>query len=184
MAFPSRMEDRVLVLSKLKQTNYATILTDVNLQGGKRVPVEAAVFGQPDVKRWSTMPLSMVGHDYAALIQEVERDMVESLSLVGDSWLLAWICAFAMGNSSSAAGTGGAFVHTIKPLDPSSAGKDMPATTIYAEAANVAGLQRRLQSMAIKDMAIDFPASAPLKITAHLVCSGQVTSGLLPSPPG
>jgi hypothetical protein len=183
MAIPSRMEDRILVLSKLKQTNYATILTDVNLQGGKRVPVETAVFGQPDVKRWTTMPLSMVGHDYATLAQEVERDMVESLSLVGDSWLMAWCMAFAMGNVASAAGTGTSFVHTIKPLDPSSAGKDMPATTIYAEAANVAGLQRRLQSMVVKDVSLEFPASAPPKITANLVGSGQVTSGLLASQP-
>src|SRR5712691_5797712 len=152
MAIPSRMEDRILVLSKLKQTNYATALTDVQLQGGKGVMPEAAVFGQPDVKRWTDMTLGMAGTDFARQTQEVERDLVESLALVGDSWLNAWAFAFAMGNVTSAAGTGAAFVHTIKPMDPSSAGKDLPATTIYTEAANVVGLQRRLLSMVVKDV--------------------------------
>jgi hypothetical protein len=183
MAIPSRMEDRILVLSKLKQANYATVLTDANLIAGKRVPVEAAVFGQPDVKRWTSMPLSMMGTDFATQTQEVERDLLESLSLVGDSWLLAWCFAFAMGNVASVAGAGASFIHTIKPLDPSAVAKDMPATTIYAEAANVAGLQRRLQSMIVKDVAVDFPANAPLKITANLIGSGQVTTGALATPP-
>jgi hypothetical protein len=183
MAIPSRMEDRILVLSKLKQTSYATALTDVNLQGGKGVMPEAAVFGQPDVKRWTDMSLGMAGTDFARFTQEVERDLTESLALVGDSWLLAWAFAFAMGNVTSAAGTGAAFVHTIKPLDPSSAGKDMPATTVYAEAANVAGLQRRLLSMIVKDVSLDFPKSAPLKLTVNLIGSGQVTSGLLATQP-
>ena len=183
MSIPSRMEDRILVLSKLKQTNYATVLTDVNLQAGKRVPVESAVFGQPDVKRWSSQPLSMVGHDYATQLQETERDLTESLSLTGDSWLLPWAFAFAMGADVSTLQTTPAYQHVIKPLDPSSAGKDMPVTTIYTEAANVAGLQRRLQSLCVKDISVDFPASAPLKISANLVGSGQVVSGALATPP-
>jgi hypothetical protein len=183
MAIPSRMEDRILVLSKLKQTNYATLVTDVNLALGKRVPVEAAVFGQPDVKRWTNMPLSMMGTDFATQTQEVERDLLESLSLVGDSWLLPWVFAFAMGADVSTLIAGAAYSHVIKPLDPSAVAKDMPATTIYTEAANVAGLQRRLQSMIVKDVAIDFPANAPLKITANLIGSGAVTTGALAGPP-
>ena len=187
MAMPSRMEDRILVLSKLKQANYATILTDANLIAGKRVPVEAPVFGQPDIKRWTNQSLSMVGHDYATLAQQVEREMTESLQLVGDSWLLAWLFAFAMGNVVStqpnAVGAPAAWQHVIKPLDPSAAGKDLPVTTIYAEAAAAANLQRRLQSMAVKDVTLEFPSSAPLKATANLVGSGQVTSGALATPP-
>jgi hypothetical protein len=187
MAIPSRMEDRILVLSKLKQANYATLVSDANLIAGKRVPVEAAVFGQPDVKRWTTQPLTMAGTDYATQLQEVERDLTESLSLVGDSWLLAWAFAFAMGNVTStqpnAGGAPTAWQHVIKPLDPSSAGKDLPATTIYAEAAAVAGLQRRLQSMIVKDVAIDFPATAPLKLAVNLIGSGAVTTGALATPP-
>src|SRR5712691_496083 len=182
MAIPSRMEDRILVLSKLKQTNYATALTDVQLQGGKGVMPEAAVFGQPDVKRWTDMSLGMAGTDFARQTQEVERDLVETLALVGDSWLLAWAFAFAMGNVTStqpnAGGAPTAWQHVIKPLDPSSAGKDLPYATIYAEAANVANLQRRLLSMAVKDVSLDFPQSAPLKLTVNLVGSGQVTAGL------
>lgn len=183
MAIPSRMEDRILVLSKLKQANYATLVSDANLQVGKRVPVEAAVFGQPDVKRWTSMPLSMMGTDYATQVQETERDMLESLSLVGDSWLLPWAFAFAMGADVSTLISGTAFSHVIKTLDPSAVAKDLPVTTLYAEAANVAGLQRRLQSMCVKDVAVDFPAGAPLKITANLIGSGQVTTGALATPP-
>lgn len=71
MAIPSRMQDRTLVLSKLKQTNYATILTDVQLQAGKRISPEAAYFGQPIVKRWTDQSLSMKGFNYATQVQEI-----------------------------------------------------------------------------------------------------------------
>lgn len=183
MAVPSRMMDRILVLSKLKETAYGTALTDANLIAGKRVPPETAVFGQPDVKRWTSQMLSMKGTDFAGQVQEVERDLVESLSLVGDSWLLAWAFAMAMGNVSSAAGAGASFIHTIKPLDPSSAGKQLPSTTIYAEAANAANLQRRLVSMIVKDVTLDFPKSSPLKLVVNLIGNGQVTPGALATPP-
>jgi len=181
------MEDRPLILSKLKQTNYATLLTDVQLQGGKRFAPDAAVFGQPAIKRWSNEALSMQGHDYGTQVQEVERDLAFGLSFLGDSWLLAWLFAFAMGNVAStqpnAAGAPTAWQHVIKPLDPSSAGKDLPVTTIYSESANVTNLQRRLASMCVKDVTLEFPKSAPLKATANLVGSGQVTTGLLASQP-
>src|SRR5712691_10252526 len=187
MAIPSRMEDRVLILSKLKQTVYGTILTDVNLQGGKRFAPSAAVFGQPSIKRWSNEALSMQGHDYGTQLQEVERDLTVPLSLVGDSWLLAWLFAFAMGNVTStqpnAGGAPTAWQHVIKPLDPSSAGKDLPVTTVYSESANTANLQRRLESMCVKDVTVEFPMSAPLHATANLVGSGKVTTGLLASQP-
>jgi len=42
MGMPSRMEDRLLVLSKLKQTNYATLVSDANLILGKRIAVETS----------------------------------------------------------------------------------------------------------------------------------------------
>lgn len=187
MAIPSRMEDRPLVLSKLKQTNYATILTDVNLQGGKRVSPEAPIFGQPAVKRWTNRPLSMVGHDYTTQVQEVERDMVDSLVLTGDSWLLAWAFAFAMGTSVStqpnAGGAPTAWQHVIKPQDPIANEKDLPVTTLYSEVNTAVNLQRRLQSMCIKALNLEFPASAPLKVTLQLVGSGQIVSGLLATQP-
>jgi hypothetical protein len=187
VAVPSRMMDRILVLSKLKQTNYATVLTDGNLQIGKRVPPESAVFGQPDVKRWTSQTLSMKGTDFAGQVQETERDLVETLNLVGDSWLLPWAFAMAMGNVTStqpnAGGAPTAWQHVIRPLDPSSAGKDLPATTIYSEAANTANLQRRLQSMCVKDVTLDFPKSSPLKCVVNLIGSGAVTTGALASPP-
>jgi hypothetical protein len=182
MAIPSRMEDRLLVLSKLKQTNYATILTDANLIGGKRISVDGAVFGQPSIKRWTSRPLAMVGHDYSTQTQEVERDLTESLSVPMDTWLAAWVAAFGMGSISSAVLSGAAYAHTIKPMDPN-AGKDLPVTTIYTEAANAAGLQRRLQSMCIKDFTFEFPASSPGKITVNFIGSGQIVSGVLATPP-
>jgi hypothetical protein len=186
MAIPSRMEDRVLILSKLKQTNYATVLTDVNLQGGKRFMPEAAVFGQPDIKRYSSRPLSMTGHDYTVQLQQVERDLQETMIFPMDTWLGAWACAFGMGlvtsSQPNAGGNPTAWKHVIKPQDPS-AGKDMPVTTVYTEAANVAGLQRRLQSCCVKNISLEFPASAPGKITVALAGSGQLTTGLLASQP-
>jgi hypothetical protein len=177
------MEDRLLVLSKLKQTNYATILTEAQLQGGKRIAVEGAAFGQPSIKRWTSQPLAMVGHDYATQVQQVERDLTETLTVPMDTWLAAWVAAFGMGSVSSAIlGAGPAYAHTIKPMAPN-AGMDLPVTTIYTEAANVAGLARRLQSCCVKDFTLEFPASAPGKITANFIGSGQITPGLLATPP-
>ena len=187
MAIPSRMEDRPLVLSKLKQTAYGTILTDVNLQGGKRVPVEQPIFGQPSITRWTNRPLSMVGTDYATLMQEVERDLQDSLVLTGDPWLLAWAFAFAMGKVTSSQPSVGtaptAWQHIIKPQDPAVDGKLLPVTTIYSEVNTAANLQRRLQDMCVKSVQLEFPASAPLKATVALVGSGQITTGLLASQP-
>jgi hypothetical protein len=183
MGIPSRMEDRLLVLSKLKQTSYATILTDANLIAGKRIQPESAVFGQPGIKRWTSRPLSMTGHDYAIQTQEVERDVTESLYVTMDSWLAGWAAAFGMGAVTSAVLSGAAYGHTIKPMDPSSVGKDLPVTTIYTEAANVAGLARRLQSCCVKDFTLEFPASAPGRITVNLIGSGQIVTGVLATPP-
>lgn len=183
MGMPSRMEDRLLVLSKLKQTNYATLVSDANLILGKRIAVEGAVFGQPSVKRWTSQPLAMVGHDYATQTQEVERDLTESLTVPMDTWLAAWVAAFGMGSVASVMlGAGPAYAHTIKPMDPN-AGKDLPVTTIYTEAANVAGLARRLQSCCVKDFSFEFPASSPGKIVANFIGSGQITTGILATPP-
>ena len=188
MAIPSRMQDRTLVLSKLKQTNYATILTDVQLQAGKRISPEAAYFGQPTAKRWTDQSLSMKGFNYATQVQEIERDLNEQLVLTGDSWLLAWAFAMAMGSSVASqpdpSGAPTAYLHTIKPQDPVAVGKDLPVTTIYSESSQAANMQRRLQSMVMKSVALDIPGKgAPLKVTCDLVGSGQITSGLLASQP-
>jgi hypothetical protein len=188
MALPSMMQNRTLVLSKLAQVAYATILTDVNLQGGKRISPEAAYFGQPTVKRWSDMGLSMKGYSYATQLQEIERDVNESLVLTGDSWLLAWAFAMAMGTSAAtqpdSSGSPTAYLHTIKPQDLTVNGKNLPVTTVYAEASEMPNMQRRLQSMAVKSLALDIPGKgSPLKITVDLVGSGQIASGLLASQP-
>jgi hypothetical protein len=188
MAIPSMMQNRTLVLSKLAQTSYATILTDVNLQAGKRISPESAYFGQPMVKRWSDAALSMKGYSYPTQLQEIERDVNESLVLTGDSWLLGWAFAFAMGTSvASQPDSGGsptAYLHTIKPLDLTANGKNLPVTTIYAEASEMPNMQRRLMAMAVKRLALDVPGKgSPLKITLDLVGSGQITAGLLASQP-
>jgi hypothetical protein len=181
------MEDRVLVLSKLKQTNYATILTDVNLQGGKRFTPESAVFGQPDIKRWTNRALSMQGHDYATQVQQVERSLSDTMSFPMDTWLAAWVAAFGMGKVTSsqpnAGGNPTAWKHIIKPQDPIADGKDLPVTTIYDEVNTAANLQRRIPSACVKDFTLEFPASAPGKISFNYLASGQVTSGLLASQP-
>lgn len=187
MAIPSRMQDRILVVSDKKQTNYSTILTDVNLQAGKRFAPNAPVFGQPEPRFFTDRARSMKGHDYATLRKEVERELSEQLSFDGDSWLLAWAAAFAMGKVTSvqpnAGGNPTAYLHTIKPLDPGVDGKDLPVTTIYTEVANVAALKRRLHSIAFREFGIEFPPNAPVQLTAAIVGSGQITTGALATPP-
>src|SRR5260370_42583671 len=101
MSIPSRMQDRVLVLSKLKQANYATILTDANLQAGKRISPKSAFFGQPMVTRWSDMNLSMKDHPYSTQVQEIQHDLNETQVLTGTSSLLARAFAFSIGTVTS-----------------------------------------------------------------------------------
>jgi len=181
------MQDRLLVLSKLKQTNFATILTDGNLQSGKRISPEAPLFAQPDIQRWTNRDLSMKGHDYATQMQQVQVDLADSLPLVGDSWLLGWAFAMAMGKVTSsqpnAGGAPTAWQHIIEPLDPSTDGKDLPVTTIYTEVANVAGLKRRIKSVHVRGITLEYPPSAPLRLSVDLVGSGEITTGALASPP-
>ena len=77
-----------------------------------------------------------------------------------------------------------AYQHVIKPQDPVANGKNLPVTTIYAEASAMPNMQRRLQSMVVKQVTLDVPGKgAPLKLTVDLVGSGQVTTGLLASQP-
>src|SRR5579863_6286134 len=188
MSIPSMMQNRTLVLSKIMQTSYSTILTDVQLQAGKRISPESAFFGMPSVKRWTDMGLSMKGFFYSTQVDEIERDMTEQLVLTGDAWLCAWAFAMAMGTSvASQPDSGGsplAYQHVIKPQDPVANGKNIPVTTIYTEASEMPNMQRRLQSMAVKQLTFDIPGKgAPPKITLDLVGSGQVTAGLLASQP-
>lgn len=187
MAIPSRMLDRTLVLSKLKQSSYSTILTDANLQAGKRFAPNAPVFGQPEARYWTNRGQSMKGHDYATERREVERELADSLSFDGDSWLFGWAAAFAMGKVTStqpnAGGNPTAWKHTIKPFDPTVDGKDLPVTTLYTEAANVAAAKRKLHSCAVRELAIEFPPGGPVECSAALVGSGEITTGALATPP-
>lgn len=188
MSIPSMMQNRTLVLSKLMQTSYATILTDANLQAGLRISPESPFFGQPSVKRWSDQALSMKGEFYSTQVDEIERDMSEQLVLVGDAWLCAWAFAMAMGTSvASQPDSGGsplAYQHVIKPQDPVANGKNLPVTTIYTEASEMPNMQRRLWSMVAKQLTFDIPGKGmPPKITLDMVGSGQITSGLLASQP-
>jgi len=187
MSIPSRMNSRLLVLSKKKQTAYGTVLLDTDLQAGKRFSVISPMFGQPMSKDWSDRDYAMHGHDYGSQIVEIERDMQDSLSLPGDTWLLAWMAAFGMGKVTTTqpdpGGAPTAYQHVIKPMDPATDGNNLPTTTIYAEASGASNLQRRLNSCAIKDFSVDFPASSPLTLSGSVIGSGAVTGGTLATPP-
>ena len=187
MAIPARMQERILVVSHLKQTAYATILTDVNLQAGKRLPPTAAFFGDPELTFFTDRERTMKGHDYTIVRDVLEQEVAGQLAMHGGSFMAAWMAAFGMGKVTSvqpnAGGNPTAWRHTIKPLDPAVDGKDLPVTTVYAEVANVAGLKRRLHSCAVRTFGLEFPATGPVNLTADLVGSGQITTGALATPP-
>jgi hypothetical protein len=187
VSIPSRMQDSKLVLSKLKQTNYATSLTDVNLQGGKRIMVDSPVFGQMDITRWTDQGLSMKGHSYATMLQQTIRDLSETLKFPLESWLAAWAFSFAMGKVASSQPNAGTnptcWAHAIKPLDPGTDGKDLPVTTIYTEANQAALMQRRIKSACAVSVSLEFPANAPGELTVAVTGSGEVVTGALATPP-
>jgi hypothetical protein len=187
MSIPSRLNNRILVLSKKKQVDYATILADSDLIAGKHFEVTAPTFGQPSTKRWSDRDLMMRGTDFGSQVVEIERDLQDSLAFPGDTWLLAWMSAFAMGKVTSTQpdniGAPTAWQHVIKPMDPNTDGNNLPVTTIYAEASAAAGLQRRLRSCCMHTLAIDFPASSPLAVSGSFIGAGAIVSGALATPP-
>jgi hypothetical protein len=190
MALPSRAQDQKLVLCTKKQTAMGTALTDASLIAattGARYSPDKDVSGQIDRKFWTDIGLAMKGHDYATTRFETERDYLGAYSFPADSWLAAWIAAFAMGSITSTQPNVGtnptAWKHVIKPLDPSAGSKDMPLTTIYLEDAQTANLQRRLLDCTVKDFSWDFPPSAPAQLTANIMGSGRQTPGALATPP-
>jgi len=183
MGIPSRMKDRAVVLSKLKQANYATLVTDVNLGAGKRFAPNAAVFGQPEPRYYNNREQTMKAHDYTTQIIETERELAEQLSFDGDTWLLAWMLAFGLGKVTTTQPNAGpnptAYQHVFRPLDPATDGKDLPVTTVYTEVANVAALKRRLHACMVRELAIDFPPSSVVQVSCTLQGSGQITTGAL-----
>jgi hypothetical protein len=188
MTIPARIQERTLVLSHLAQTVYGTALTDVQLQAGMRVAPESAFLAEPSVKRWTDMNNSMKGFNYATQVTENERDLSDTLALTGDSWLLAWAFAMAMGTSVAsqpdATNAPTAWQHVIKPQDPVANGKNLPVTTIYAEASGAANMERRLLDMVVKQLSLSVPGKgSPLKLSVDVVGSGRITSGLLASQP-
>ena len=189
MSIPSRMKDRALIVSPKKQVNYDTLVPDVDLQTGvgRRLEPKAPVFAQPESAWWTNRDNTMKGHDFTTERREISRDIQDSIQLDGDTWSLAWALAFGMGAISSVQpnipGNPTVYDHTITPLDPASAGKDLPVTTIYTEVANVAGFSRKVHSCAIREVSIEFPPSGPPLITANFVGSGELTTAVLATPP-
>jgi hypothetical protein len=188
MTIPARIQERSLILSKLAQTVYGTALTDGNLQAGKRVSPESAFMPQPSVMRWTDQSLAMKGFNYSTQVSEIQRDLADTLALTGDSWLLAWAFAFAMGTSVASQpdniNAPTAYQHVIKPQDPVANGKNLPVTTIYAEGSGAANLERRLLDMVVKQLTLSVPGKgSPLKLSVDMVGSGRTTAGLLASQP-
>lgn len=184
MSIPSRMQDRILVLSKLKQSAWGTLVSDANLQAGKRWAPNEPVFAEPIPAFWTNRHQSMKGHDYATERREVERNVSFGMSFDADTWLLGWAFAFGMGKVTSVLlGGGPGYKHTFKPLDPSADGKDLPVTTIYREWANVAAAKGRLHACGVRNVELTFPPSGVVQLAVEVIGSGQETTGALASPP-
>lgn len=187
MGIPSRMQDYRLVVSKLKQADYATLVSDANLQGGKRLSPNAPLFGHRALSFENNLDVTMKGHDYATQQWEVERNSSDQLAHKGDTWLLGWLAGFGLGKVSSvqpdAGGAPTAWRHTFRPLDPGVDGKDLPVTTVYRELTGAANLKGRMHSVAVASFGISFPASRAIQCEASLLASGQETTGALATPP-
>lgn len=187
MSIPSRLQDRILVLSHKKQTNFATILPDADLQAGKTVPAAATIFGQPEPQWWTDRELAYKGHDFPTRSVETMREISDQYTFAGDSYLAAWAAVFGMGKITSvqpnAGGNPTAWRHTIKFMNPTTDGLDLPVTTGYVEASGHATLKRRLKALAIRQFNYEFPAAGPISIAAAIQGSGEITTGALASPP-
>ena len=189
MGIPSRMQDRRLVLSKLKQANYATLVSDANLILGKGIPVNAPLFAHPQTTHRDNLAQSMKLHDFPTADGHLitERNIQDELSCDGDTWLLGWFFALAMGKVTSvqpnAAGNPTAWRHTNKPQDPATDGKDLPVTTIYREWADLAAAKGRIHSCHVASVKLAFPPSGVVQVSGSIVGSGQETTGALATPP-
>jgi len=188
MSIPSRMNERMIVLSKLKQANYSTLVSDANLQAGKRFAPAGPLLVLPTLALVDDVAHAMKGHDYATQEFEAERDIRFPVNWDGpDTWKLGHACAFAFGAVTSVQPNPGtnptAWKHTYKAMDPAVAGKDVPVTTIYREWANTANGKGKLHSCALARMGLSFPPGGKIQLTEEWVGSGQETLGALATPP-
>ncbi len=189
MSIPSRMQDRRLVLSKLKQADYATLVSDANLILGKGIPVNNPLFAHPQTVHRDNLAQSMKLHDFPTADAHLitERNIQDELSCDGDTWLLGWFFALAMGRVTSvqpnAGGNPTAWKHTFKPQDPATDGKDLPVITIYREWASAANAKGRIHSVHVASVKLAFPPSGVVQVSGTLIGSGQETTGALATPP-
>ncbi|GEM_PF-3974340 len=176
----------MLVTSHLKQANFATLVTDANLQTGQRRALSGPIFAHPALSFWNNLELTGKGHDYLTQQVEVERNVADTLSLPGDTFMLGWGVFFGMGKVTTTTPNGGnptAKLHTGKPLDPGVDGSELPVATIYREWANAAAAKGRIHSIAVPSFQITLPASQPVRLECSIVGSGQETTGALSTPP-
>jgi hypothetical protein len=189
MAFqkPIRITDGVLALSDKKQAAYATILADEVLQAGKRFPLKAPIYGQQDRKFGTDRGYAFGATGYSSERWETERDVADTLQMMGDPYLIAWALAFCMGKVTSTqpnlALNPTAWQHVIKPLDPSADGLDVPVTTIFVGLGEAANLARRIKSLAISSVAIGFAPGDMIDVAAQFTGSGEIVSGALAQAP-
>lgn len=160
-----------------KQTNPQTVLADGDL---------TAVFpfeGDPVLRRSDTIrsDINMTGkgHPFAtpANHKQVARDIDGTRTFQMNSSLAGILASLGMGSVSSAQPNAGgnptAYRHTIKFLNPLSAGRHAPVTTIYEQLADVSGWRKKIRACAVNRLTFSGSARDPVQIAADIVTSGE-----------
>ena len=176
MAFtPQRDFDVGWAFSTKKQTNYATLLADVDLD--KRTYFNAIEFGNISSKKETDGQKFGKGHEFSTTVREVARDLRLARGFDLSSLMAGWAGFFGMGKIATSGA--GPFTHVHTFADPA-VSVDVPVTTIYEEVA--AGEKRKLHSMAINDFTISGRNQETVQMQMNLIGSGQVTDGAVTLP--
>ena len=172
---PQRDFDVGWAFSTKKQTDYATLLADVDLN--KRTYFNAVDLGVITSRKETDGQKFGKGHEFSTTQREVSRDLRLTRGFDLSSLMAGWAMFFGMGKVVTAGV--GPYTHTLTFADPS-VSKSAPVTTVYEELA--AGEKRKLHSMAVNDVTISGRNQETVQMTMNLIGSGQVTDGAVTLP--
>ena len=127
------------------------------------------------------------GHEFATDLWEVARSLSLTRVVDGSSYILGWLCAFAMGkvdtDQPDAVYAPNTYRHKFTFFDPDTEGSaQMPVTTIVEKVAAATALKRYLLSMAVSGLTISAEGFEHLSASAEFIGSGKTEASTLTMP--
>jgi len=166
--------DMKIAVGPEKQSAYGTALVDGSLD--TFYPMNGVAFLEEDPGFVPNDDQVGIGEWPTDQNQEM-KDCRMSLGYDCGTWMLGWVTAFGLGNSTPALLDTTAYSHTNIPI---TASKQLPVTTIAVQP--TAGIKRKVRDIAVARFKISGEGKQRLKLEFDLIGSGHVASSALSFP--